>query len=122
MKRSSLSRVAGTALAAALTAFAATPSLASQAELPSHDGSTLQPNTGPVAPAWYAADGGYGSQGFHHGLPDPSGDSKSDVFAVDMIPYGVAPDSAAAPLVEPVAGGAAAMRDASILTDTPDAD
>jgi hypothetical protein len=72
------------------------------------------------APAWAVADGGYGSQGFHHGLP--AGASAGDVFAVNMIPYGGSPDTAAAPQVEPVAGGAGAMRDASIFTYTPDAD
>ena len=71
------------------------------------------------APAWAVADGGYGSQGFHHGLPTTEG---SDVFAVNMIPYEAAPDTAAASRVEPVAGGADAMRDASIFTYTPDAD
>ena len=70
------------------------------------------------APAWAVADGGYGSQGFHHGLPTAGG---SDVFAVNMLPYLVAPATAAAPRTEPVAGGAEAMRDASIFTYTPDA-
>lgn len=46
------------------------------------------------------ADDGYGSQGFHHGLPETS----------------------MAPGVEPVAGGAEAMREAEVFTYTPNAD
>lgn len=53
-----------------------------------------------TAPAWATADGGYGSQGFHHGLPE----------------------SSILPAVEPVAGGADAMHDASIFTYTADPD
>jgi hypothetical protein len=69
---------------------------------------------------WAVADGGYGSQGFHHGLPTAA--AASDVFAVNMSPYGGTPETAAVPQVEPVAGGADAMRDASIFTYTPDPD
>jgi hypothetical protein len=122
--------IAALALIGSLSAFVGSASAEFDGITP---GAELQPyNAGPVedayemfvmskapAPAWAVADGGYGSQGFHHGLPTTGG---SDVFAVNMLPYLVAPEAAAAPQVEPVAGGVEAMRDASIFTYTPDAD
>ncbi len=80
-------RVAGAALAAALVAFTAAPAFANEGEVtPSPEGSNLRPyNSGSVedgyrifvtseAPASTTdvADDGYGSQGFHHGLPETS--------------------------------------------------
>jgi hypothetical protein len=134
MKIIDLSRVAGAALAAALVAFTAAPSFGNEGEVTSPpEGSDLRTYAGPVKDAYRifvtgeapastpdVADGGYGSQGFHHGLPTTA--TAGDVFAVDMIPYSGTPDSAAIPQVEPVAGGAEALRDAGMFTYVPDAD
>lgn len=82
--------IAAFALASAIVAFAGTASAASNGVTP---GSEFQPYDGaPVvdaynaaAPAWAVADEGYGSQGFHHGLPETSLTPKTEPVAGDAI-------------------------------------
>jgi hypothetical protein len=85
MNKPRLNRIAGTALAAVLAAFAAAPSLASQSEVtpPAYaaDGTTA------TADEPFALVGGdYGSQGFHHGLPETSVAPKTEPVAGDVLP------------------------------------
>lgn len=83
--------IAALALAIAIPAFAGAAAAESNGVAP---GSVFQPYDGtPVvdaykanAPAWAVADGGYGSQGFHHGLPETSLTPETEPVAGDAMP------------------------------------
>ena len=111
MKPSNLSHAAGAALAAVLLAFTAAPSFANEAEVMLAPGSSdFQPyNSAPAADGYKIfvtgeapastpdiADDSYGSQGFHHGLPEtsiiPNTEPVADVTpAYDFTPYNSGP-------------------------------
>jgi hypothetical protein len=88
-----------TSLASGASALMITTVLAASAGLasPGTEGGSIAAAS---PPAWYTADDSYGSQGFHHGLPDTMATSST----------------------EPVAGDADAMIDAAILPRPVEAD
>lgn len=71
MNKPMLTRIAGAVLAAAVAAFGAAPAFANQGEVTT----SIQPYAGTAATAdmpFALVGGDYGSQGFHHGLPETS--------------------------------------------------
>jgi hypothetical protein len=84
MNKPMLTRIAGAVLAAAVATLGAAPAFANQDEVTT----SIQPYAGTdTADEPFALVGGdYGSQGFHHGLPETSIVPSTEPVAGDELP------------------------------------
>jgi hypothetical protein len=82
--------IAALALAIATPTFGAAATefngVAPGSEFQPYDGAPVVDAYKAPAPAWAIADGGYGSQGFHHGLPETSLLPETEPVAGDSMP------------------------------------